>query len=262
MKIKIYCLYEPHTCKIRYIGRTKTSLKKRLSHHISVSKLNNSNSHKENWIRNLLKNGIKPKIRLLVELDTTWGESHQFEKCLIEKHFIKHNLVNGVDAGPGNLIKNINEYNEKLRIEAIKKHFSKEENKINFYNKIYCYDSDGNFFKEYKSSVFACKELNIKKTVLSNHINRFDNYNMNVNSINGYYFSKYKYDKINISLKYQSNHVGIKIYKDNVFIKTFKNMKEFIKFYKLTDWDIKQYRNNVLTKRMNKFLEVYSISPL
>ena len=65
MKIKIYCLYNPYDCKIRYIGRTKSSLDKRLSQHICKSKNNYSNSYKENWIRSLLKNGIKPKIRLL-----------------------------------------------------------------------------------------------------------------------------------------------------------------------------------------------------
>lgn len=192
MKIKIYCLYNPYDCKIRYIGRTKSSLNKRLSQHICKSKNNYSNSYKENWIRNLLKNGIKPKIRLLVELNCSWEESHIYEKSLIEKYLVKHSLVNGVDAGPGNLIKNINIDNELIRKQKIKEYFNKEENKKNFYNTIYCYNSDNSFYKEYKSVKFASEELNISKTSISNHINRFDNYKMNVNPIKGFYFSKFK----------------------------------------------------------------------
>jgi len=194
MKIKIYCLYNPYNCEIRYIGRTKSSLEKRLSQHICKSKNNYSNSHKENWIRSLLKNGIGPKIKLLTILNCSWEESHIYEKKLVEKHFIKHSLVNGVDAGPGNLIKNINVNNEMVRKRKITEYFNKEENKTNFYNTIYCYNSDNTFYKEYKSVKFASEELNVSKTSISNHINRFDNYNMNVKSIKGFYFSKFKRD--------------------------------------------------------------------
>ena len=194
MKVKIYCLYEPHTSKIRYIGRTKGLLRKRLATHLCKAKQNNNNSHKENWIRCLVKNGIKPRIRLLIELDTTWIESHNFEKRLIETYFEKHNLVNGVDAGPGILSKNISTDMEQIRVAKIKEHFNKEENKSNFYNKIYCYNIDNTFKKEYVSTKFAAEELEIKPLQITNHINRFDNYNMNVNPIKGYYFSKFKHE--------------------------------------------------------------------
>lgn len=194
MQIKIYCLYNPYNSKIRYIGRTKSSLKRRLSQHICKANKNYSNSHKENWIRSLLKNGIRPKIKLLKTLYCSWLESHLIEKQLIEKYYVKHSLVNGVDAGPGNLIKNINQNNEIIRKQKIKEYFNKEENKTNFYNKIYCYDSNGNFVKEYKSVKFASDELSVKKTAISNHINRFDNYKMNVRELKGYFFSKFKKD--------------------------------------------------------------------
>ena len=59
MKIKIYCLYEPNTCKIRYIGRTKNSLKERLNLHLTKARNNYSNSYKENWIRKLYKTSNK-----------------------------------------------------------------------------------------------------------------------------------------------------------------------------------------------------------
>ena len=40
MKVNIYCLYNPITSKIRYIGRTKSDLNKRLQQHICKAKNN------------------------------------------------------------------------------------------------------------------------------------------------------------------------------------------------------------------------------
>lgn len=195
-EIKIYCLYEPHTCKIRYIGRTISSLNTRLTQHICKAKNNYSNCYKENWIRKLLKNGIRPKIKLLKVLNCTWEQSHLIEKEIIQRHLLKHKLVNGDDRGPGNLSKNINPIIEQQRVEKIKRHFNNENNKYNFYNKLYCYDSNGNYIKEYKSRKFVVEELGLNPNSITNQVNRFDNYKMNVLPINGLYFSKYKYNKL------------------------------------------------------------------
>ena len=73
MLVKIYCLYDPISCKIRYIGRTtKKILENRLIEHISKSKYFNKYfpsknfPHKVNWINSLLKQGIKPGIKYLI----------------------------------------------------------------------------------------------------------------------------------------------------------------------------------------------------
>lgn len=194
MEIKIYGLYDPRNSKIRYIGRTRTSLKRRLGQHLSKARNFYNNSHKENWLRFLLKNGIKPGIVLLTTIEATWEDSHNFEKDLIEKHWKKHKLVNGVDAGPGILLKNISEENEKERIKKIKKHFNREENKKNFYNKVYSYNLDGTFYKEFESVSFIEAELGIPKQKISNHMSKFHNQKQNVKPINNLYFCKYKVD--------------------------------------------------------------------
>lgn len=192
-EIKIYCLYNPNTCEIRYIGRTIRPLNTRLVQHISKAKNNYSNSHKENWIRSLLKNGIRPKIKLLTILNCTWNESHIYEKSLIQKHLVSHNLVNGDDRGPGNTgAKNININTEIERVNKITQHFNKEENKTNFYNKIYCYNGDGTFYKTFKSRKFIVEELGYTPNTITNHITREKRGN-NVQIIGKHFFSQNKY---------------------------------------------------------------------
>lgn len=59
----IYALIEPITGQIKYIGKTKQLLNKRLSAHLCESK--KSNTKKNTWLRNLKKKGLKPKIEEL-----------------------------------------------------------------------------------------------------------------------------------------------------------------------------------------------------
>jgi hypothetical protein len=63
MNIKIYALIEPITLEIKYIGKTKQLLNKRLSAHLCES--NKSNTKKNTWLRSLKSKGLKPKIEEL-----------------------------------------------------------------------------------------------------------------------------------------------------------------------------------------------------
>ena len=197
-KIKIYCLYEPHTCKIRYIGRTKVDLRKRLTQHISKARnatkynLNPQGSYKTNWINSLLKNGIRPGIRLLTVIEG-WEQSHQYEKELIQKHLLKHELVNGDDRGPGGLSKNISKSSNAQRILKIKSFYANEDNKKNFYNKVYVYDLEGKLVNEYQSVKFIEQDLGISKTKITNHMNRHNSGKIPYD-IEGFFFSHKKYD--------------------------------------------------------------------
>ncbi len=254
MEIKIYCLYEPHTLKIRYIGRTKSKLIKRLAEHICKAKHFKKytptikGSYKINWINSLLKKGIKPRIKLLTIIEG-WNESHIFEKQLIQKHLIKHNLVNGDDRGPGKLSKNKNENTEINRIKKIKEFFSKEENKINFYNSVYVYNLDGSFYKKYMSVKFIEKELGIKSTIVSCLLHRFDNRNTAVNDRNGFYFSKNKYDSHPLgNFKRKDKKIIVEVNNEKL---TFPTIKSFALRFNLSSWDIYNYRKKILTKRVN-----------
>ncbi len=77
--IKIYILIDPITNEIRYIGRTKLSLKERLEDHIKQSF--RRNTHKCAWIRQIVKKGKQPIIEQIDEV-------LEKEKDFWEYHYI------------------------------------------------------------------------------------------------------------------------------------------------------------------------------
>lgn len=100
--VKIYELRDPRDleCKPRYVGITTTSLKRRLGIHLQKHRLKN-NTHKNNWIKSLLKDGIKP-LPVLIEEVVGWKYA-----CEVEKYWIKefkeqgYKLVNSTEGGDG-----------------------------------------------------------------------------------------------------------------------------------------------------------------
>jgi len=73
---KIYKLIDPETNDIKYIGKTKESLKKRLSGHITKAKKSRI-SHVSCWIYSLLEKNKKPLIELIEECEN-WIEREQY----------------------------------------------------------------------------------------------------------------------------------------------------------------------------------------
>jgi hypothetical protein len=72
----IYTLSDPITKEVRYIGKTNNP-KRRLSAHVSRAIKENSNSHKNNWIRKILKEGNRPTIEVLEEVPVDNWEQHE-----------------------------------------------------------------------------------------------------------------------------------------------------------------------------------------
>jgi len=98
--IKIYKLIDPFTSEIRYIGKTKRKLVKRLWEHVNKAKYStNKKSHKENWIRQVLKDGGKPKIELVTEVEETKWEQEEINQ--ITMHAKNHKLTNIAKGGMG-----------------------------------------------------------------------------------------------------------------------------------------------------------------
>lgn len=98
MTVKIYKLIDPFTSEIRYIGKTKRKLVKRLWEHINAAKYGtNKKSYKENWIRKVLKNGGKPHIELIKEVSEFSWEKEEINQ--IASHRKKHPLTNIADGG-------------------------------------------------------------------------------------------------------------------------------------------------------------------
>jgi len=61
----IYALVCPIDNIIRYVGCTKHNLRNRRCGHITEAKYNHPQNKKNDWIRELLSMGMKPKIKML-----------------------------------------------------------------------------------------------------------------------------------------------------------------------------------------------------
>ena len=99
-KIYIYELIDPITDETRYIGKT-SNLKNRLYGHIFRTKTNIVFCYKENWIRSLLKQNLKPIMNIIDEVDES--ESNFWERFYISLYKSWNckltNLTNGGDGG-------------------------------------------------------------------------------------------------------------------------------------------------------------------
>jgi hypothetical protein len=94
MDYKIYGLVDPRTNEIRYVGKTKRTLRVRLRAHINDRP--KSNTYKHNWINQLKQINLEP---IIIELElcdeNTWIER--------EKYWISYfeNLTNLTTGGEG-----------------------------------------------------------------------------------------------------------------------------------------------------------------
>ena len=118
IKYTIYKLTDPITNEIRYIGLTFNNLKQRLGSHLSdVGK-----THKNNWIKKLKSDGLRPTIEPIEE-----GISSYEEACLKEIYYIDlyrkdHNLTNAASGGNKNK-KMSDETRKKMSESAKNKNF-------------------------------------------------------------------------------------------------------------------------------------------
>lgn len=164
-KVTIYALIDPFTLKVRYIGRTVVSLPMRLSQHVFSARHNTRRTHKESWIRSLLKKNSRPYIRGLAVVQG-WKESYEFESKLIGKY--KDRLVNHDDRGLGSLRNHSNSTKEKIS-ESLREYFKTNKNPAAKH--VYVYRLDGSYCCEYDSLRKAAKSLGIYWKTISKHLN-------------------------------------------------------------------------------------------
>ncbi len=94
--VSIYGLFDPRNNELRYIGKTKVSLEKRLYNHIYNK--DNSNKTKSNWINDLKSHNLKPIMKLIKETDNNNWE--YWEKYYIDYYTQKgSNLLNILIGG-------------------------------------------------------------------------------------------------------------------------------------------------------------------
>jgi len=239
MKVKIYALIDPLSCKIRYIGRTKNSLNTRLIGHLSKAKY--KSTHKECWIYSLIKKGLIPKIKIIKNVQG-WTSSYKEEQKLINKAILfGFNLTNSHDRGEGGVNRIIS--NEtKLKISKS----LKEKYRLNLITptrvtKVSIFDLNGIFIKEFNSCSKCIEEINIPRSslekVLNKKVKRWKNYQIT------YGENPKKYVKRD---NYSQNNIPIILY-NTILMKElkFNSYKDAAKFLNVSSPTIRRYLNKL-----------------
>lgn len=140
---KIYTLAHPITDEIRYIGFTSTELKYRLNGHCHQTN-KTPNNKRENWMRNLLAQGLRPKIELLeIVSKENWQEKEIY--WIAQFKAWNFRLVNASAGGD----------KCNLGLKRADSWASPKEKAVNQY------DLNGNFIKSWRSQSKAGNALNI-----------------------------------------------------------------------------------------------------
>ena len=202
-KTYIYILIDPRNNDIRYVGKSDNPLV-RLNEHIRKSE--NKITYKNNWIRSLIKNGVKPKLNIIDEVPLEeWGF---WEQYWIEQFkmwgFKLTNIANGgVGGNLGDIVnkkiskalkgrKISKESKDKMSISSIgKKHSEGTKNKMSKqkvgvnnpmygkerpesskkYRKVVQLSLNGNKIKLWDGLSIASRELNINRCTISDVCN-------------------------------------------------------------------------------------------
>ena len=97
----IYGLYDPDDeNQVRYVGYTHFSPEQRIIDHVTGAKKFVSRTHKQKWIRKLLRKGIRPAFKIL-EITTAkdWKKREQY--WIKELRAQGHRLTNSTEGGEG-----------------------------------------------------------------------------------------------------------------------------------------------------------------
>lgn len=207
MKVTIYCIVDPFTLKVRYIGRTKLPLSERLQYHLGkakhLRKYGLKTSHTHNWLNQCVDRGKKPVIRKLCEI-IGWTESHVFEKGLIAKY--EHRLTNHDDKGEGNS-KNLSEETRKQISDTLKKKYLSGEVISPSKKEIHVYNLKGQYITSFGSIKECSMTLNVSKSKIPGVIQGV------YKQLKGYQFSYEKVDKLNsVSRQYENGGVPMQLF--------------------------------------------------
>ena len=215
--IKIYTLSDPITGQVRYVGKTKCSIIKRLNHHINKSR-NNPTTHRDNWIKSLLLIDLSPIIEVVDE------DIFDYESFWINQFILwGFNLTNMTSGGEGRSDYKMSD-STKLKISLANKgnrHTDDAKNKMS---------------KSKKGIKWGCD------------LKRKENHR---NSLIGRKISQETKNKIGLS-----NGMKIKCYKDGLFLSDFNTQAECARFLNIPQnkiseiitGNIKKYKNYTFTK--------------
>jgi hypothetical protein len=159
--VYIYGLIDPRNKltieNVRYVGKTKNLVRKRLNKHIEDSKTGIAPIHK--WIRKIKMDNQRPVYIILEECnENTWKDT---ERKFIELLRKSNRLLNVSDGG-----------------EAEGNHFHPSI-------ELYCYNENGDFKRKYLSMTEACNDVHVSMSKISLALNQ----KINKSSAGCYWFT-------------------------------------------------------------------------
>lgn len=232
-KYKIYCLKNPNTMKIRYIGVTTSKyISRRLSQHNYCAK-NNYQTHVAKWIRKLGKSPI-------IELVETCNENNWEER---EKYWIKYydNLTNIHIGGKGVIVdRNTTSIERSSKAKHVKiVQLNSNGKLLNIFNSV----------KEGKEYIKAKSSASISNVLKNNY---------GAKTAFGYQWFYYD-DYINNNYKIRTKDIGVDYSKLNevyLYDLDFKLLKKFKCLNQLTKY-IKSYYSST-KKALNRNTPIYN----
>lgn len=151
----IYALIDPRDSVVRYIGKTINPKTRRYQHICKQDK--RFDNFRTRWINSLLKIKLKPIFKILEVCPLDIFESREIYYISMYK---SEKLTNADDTGQGN---------KNRPIEIIEKsNFPRK--------KVYQFDLNGNFIREWKSTREASRNLNISHANISRCCNGIFNH--------------------------------------------------------------------------------------
>lgn len=128
MDILIYKLIDPKTNQIRYVGKTKKTLRKRLYEHLTKRNLT-PKTHKNHWIKQLLGEGLKPIIETIeIVNELNWKEREIYYIKKLKSDGVK--LTNTTDGGDGALGTKQSQESIDKRLKTMKEKYGEDAFKI------------------------------------------------------------------------------------------------------------------------------------
>lgn len=159
--VYIYGLIDPRNEltieNVRYVGKTKNTVNRRLSKHMEDSKIGISPIHK--WISKLKSCDLRP-VYMILEVcnEYSWKDAERKYIALLRE---SNRLLNITDGG---------------------------EEAGNYYHpsiELYCYDENGEFKRKYSSMTEACNDVNVSMSKISLALNQ----KTNKSAANCYWFT-------------------------------------------------------------------------
>jgi hypothetical protein len=116
MTMLIYALIDPRDGQRRYIGKTMRTAHRRLRRHLARCYLDQADTHKNRWLRQLITLGLAPRIEVLEQCATAYDLAEAERRHIAEHRAAGARLTNLTPGGEGGSGPHTAASREKIRL--------------------------------------------------------------------------------------------------------------------------------------------------